>query len=280
MIRYFDAHAHIQFPQFDADREEVIARMKDAGVAALVVGTDYETSITAVALAKKHEHLWASVGLHPTDVMNEVFEEKKFLALVSDPKVVAIGECGLDYYRGFQSLKFKGESQNEITEIKIKQKEVFRKHVEIATAHDKALMIHSRPSKGSNDSYEDILAILNEYKKSAGEVLRGNIHFFVGTEEIAKRFFDIGFSISFTGVITFSGDYDKVVKGTPPEHLLSETDCPFVAPIPYRGKRNEPIHVREVVRRIIEIRGADNIFSETLLCNAEKMFKIKLISSD
>lgn len=283
-IKYFDAHAHIQFPQFDTDREEVIARMKKEGVAALVVGTDYATSAAAVALAKKHDYLWAGVGLHPTDVMEENFDEEKFLALASDSKVVAIGECGLDYYRNQVANNKEPITKN----LRQKQKEVFRKHVEIAIEHGKALMIHCRPSPGTMDAYEDILAILREYKRSqtsnegrlTSEKLRGNIHFFVGTPEIAKQFFDLGFTISFTGVITFSGDYDKVVKGTPEGNILSETDCPFVAPTPYRGKRNEPIYVSEVVRRIIQIRGVNEEFGETILRNAENMFQIKLISSE
>ncbi|MEK7134522.1 MAG: TatD family hydrolase [Patescibacteria group bacterium] len=268
-IKYFDAHAHIQFPQFDADREEVIARMKKEGVAALVVGTDYETSAAAVSLAEAHDNIWASVGLHPTDVMNETFDEKKLFELARHEKVAAIGECGLDYFR-----------TEGTEEIKQKQKEVFRKHIEIAIARDKALMIHSRPSKGTNDSYEDALLILGEHKKIAGGKLRGNIHFFAGAPEIAKRFFALKFSISFTGVITFSADYDESVKAAPEHLIMAETDCPFVAPVPYRGKRNEPVQVREVVKRMIELRGADEKFCETLLRNAENMFKIKLISSD
>lgn len=275
-IRYFDAHAHIQFPQFDADRDEVIARMEREGVAALVVGTDHATSVAALALAKKHDYLWAGVGLHPTDVMSEIFNEKIFFELASDPKVVAIGECGLDYYRN----QVTNNKQETTENIKNLQKEIFRKHVEIAVAKNKALMIHCRPSPGTMDAYEDMLEILSLEKKKYEDRLRGNIHFFVGTSEIAKQFFVLGFTISFTGVITFSGDYDKLVKGTPEENILSETDCPFVTPTPYRGKRNEPIYVGEVVQRMIEIRGSGNRFGETILRNAENMFQIKLISSE
>ncbi|MEK7065886.1 MAG: TatD family hydrolase [Patescibacteria group bacterium] len=275
-IKYFDAHAHIQFPEYDEDRAEVIARMKDAGVAAVVVGTDYRTSVAAVSLARAHDNLWASVGLHPTDVMSESFDEEKFSELALHEKVVAIGECGLDYYRH----KKTNNQQPTTNNTKQKQKKVFKKHVEIAGANKKALMIHSRPSPGTMDAYEDILEILSSAKEKYGDDLRGNIHFFVGTEEIARQFFDLGFTISFTGVITFSDDYDKLVKGAPHENILSETDCPFVAPIPYRGKRNEPVQVREVVKRMIELRGADEKFCETLLRNAEHMFQIKLTSSD
>jgi len=268
-IKFFDAHAHIQFPQFDADRDKVIERMNEKKVAALVVGTDLATSIAAVELAEKHDFLWASVGLHPTDVMDETFDEKTFSSLLNNFKVVSVGECGLDYFR-----------VDATDEIKRKQEEVFRKHIELAIAHDKALMIHSRPSRGTNDSYEHIIEILSEYKKSAKEVLRGNIHFFVGTEDIAKRFFELGFSISFTGVITFSSDYEKVVKSTPAQNILSETDCPFVAPAGHRGERNEPVYVEEVVKKLEVLHDDEAALGETLIRNAEKMFKIKLISSD
>ena len=195
-ITYFDAHAHIQFPQFDADRKEVIARMKESGIAALVVGTDYATSVAAVALAEKNEHLFASVGLHPTDVMREYFSENKFSELALHEKVVAIGECGLDYYRSPRMRADKNENADDAdtnatylrssasdprisaAAIDARQKEVFQKHVEIAIKNNKALMIHSRPSVRTMDAYEDLLSILDEYKKNFGERLRGNIHFF------------------------------------------------------------------------------------------------------
>ena len=240
-ISYVDIHSHLNFPEYDADREEVIARMKEKGVATITVGTSLETSQSAVELARLHDNIFASIGIHPIDDEGAMFDERAFEELVKDPKVVAIGECGLDY----------GKSGVIDEELKAKQKILFEKQIDFAAAHDKSVMIHAR------NSNKDIIEILKEKKKHHGTKLRGNAHFFTGTKEEAQDYFDLDFTISFTGVVTFARDYDEVIKYAPSDRIMSETDAPFVAPIPYRGKRNEPSFVIGVAQKIAEIRGED-----------------------
>ena len=133
-------------------------------------------------------------------------------------------------------------------------------------------MIHGRPSRTSMDAYHDILEILNSYKNEKGN-LRGNVHFFAGDIDIAKKFLDLGFTMSFTGVITFARDYDEVIRYIPPNSIMSETDAPYVAPVPYRGGRNEPVYVIEVVRQIAQIRREkESLVGERLLNNAKSIF--------
>lgn len=261
-VRYIDTHCHLQLEQYAADREEVIARMRDDGIAAIVVGDDYESSKEAVTLAEKHECLFAAVGAHPDHAEKESFDEAAFRELAGNKKVVAIGECGLDYFRKFDD------------ETKSAQKELFKKHIALAVALDKPLMIHVRPSKDTHDAYEDIIAILKEEKIKFPK-LRGNVHFFAGTLEEAETFFALGFTISFTAVITFTHDYDAVIKAVPLANILSETDAPFVAPASRRGERNDPLAVIEVVQQIATIRGEDlEDVRKTLLANAQRFFAL------
>jgi len=264
--RYFDIHSHIQFPQFDSDREEVMKQMRKEDVWALVVGTDKESSRKAIELVSGQDGLYATIGIHPTDVPTEKFNEKFFGILAKNKKVVAIGECGLDYFR----------SKDNSEEEKRRQKEMFESQIQLALDHDLPLMLHCRPSTGAMDAYREVFAIISSYVKEHGERVRGNVHFFVGDVGIAKQFLDLGFSLSFTGVLTFASNYDEVVKYTPLEMILSETDCPFVAPVPYRGKRNEPAYVKEVVKRIAEIRNEGlRETQEALVKNALRVFGIK-----
>ncbi|MHB1330917.1 MAG: TatD family hydrolase [Minisyncoccota bacterium] len=239
MPKYFDIHSHLNFKDYDQDREDVILRLNNSETHTIVIGTDYESSKSAIELAEKHVGIYACIGVHPVDDPTRMFEREKFETLVKHPKVVAVGECGLDFFH---------EEKQEGFE---RQKKQFLDQVSFALDFDKPLMIHSR------DAYEELLDILEPMKKEFGDKLRGDIHFFAGNLEVAKRFWAIGFTTSFTGVITFARDYDEVIKNAPIEMLMSETDAPFVAPVPYRGKRNEPSYVSEVVRSIAEIRGED-----------------------
>ena len=262
-MRYIDAHSHIQMKEFDRDRDAVLSRMRDEEVGAIVVGVDLASSRAAVALAEKHDFLWATVGLHPHDNLKEVFDAEAYRALARHPKVVAIGECGLDYSR----------IKNDELRIKNEQKEKFKQQVEIAIGADKPLMLHCRSSRNGEEAYHEMLHILNSYFVIHNSKLRGNVHFFAGTSDIAEQFFGLGFAISFTGVITFASQYDKVIKDAPLENLLSETDCPFVAPVPHRGERNEPVYVKEVVKRIAEIRGEyEAAVATVLVMNAKRVF--------
>ena len=264
-IKFFDVHSHVNFSYFDEDREAVMTRMKEAGVATITVGVDSASSKQAVTLAEQYDNIWVSIGLHPMDNQKESFDPQDYADLVQHPKVVAIGECGLDYFR------IKGDTEKE----KKRQEQNFIKQIEFAIEYDKPLMLHCRQSRGTLDAYEDVLSILNSYFKIHASKLRGNVHFFVGSVAVARLFLDIGFTLSFPGVITFASDYDKVVASAPIDMILSETDAPFAAPVPYRGKRNEPLYVKEVVRRIAQLRKEpyENV-KEQLVSNALRVFNI------
>jgi len=262
--RYVDAHCHIQFEQYEMDDVELIEKMRERGVVGIVVGVDYESSQKAVALAEKHEHLFASVGLHPNREKEEWYEIEKYRELAKHPKVVAIGECGLDFFR-----------PTEVTdEVKQKQKNILHDQIKLAAELDKPLIIHSRPSLGTQDAYHDLIEILKESKEKFPN-LRGDIHFFVGGIEEANALIALDFTVSFTAVITFARDYDAVIKALPLTSILSETDAPYVAPASRRGQRNDPLAVEEVVLKIAEIRGEEaEKVQETLLLNAKHLFAL------
>lgn len=254
---YFDIHSHLDFKDYDLDREAVIEELKKNNVWAINVGVNFETSKSAVALAEKHENLFATIGLHPHDDLTESFNEKEYEKLVVHPKVVAIGECGLDYAR-------KPEA-SEIT----RQKAEFEKQIEFTLKHNKPLMIHCR------DAYPDVLEILKSKQQTYGEKIRGNFHFFTSPIEIAKKCLEIGFTVSFTGPITYGNQYDEVVKYVPLDRMMAETDAPFAAPVPFRGKRNNPLYVREIVKRIAEIKALPlETVQSALVQNARNLFKI------
>jgi TatD DNase family protein len=264
-VLYFDSHSHLNDPRFDADIGEVLFRMNEALVWALVVGTEKNLSERAVRLAQNNSNLFACVGLHPTDDREEKFDDTFYRTLANDPKTVAIGECGLDYFRI-------NEEDRKIEEVR--QRGIFESQIELAVSLNKPIMIHCR------NAHADILDILVSKKSEYGEKLRGNVHFFSENSEIAKKYFDLDFTISFTGVITFTRDYDETVRFAPLDLILSETDCPYVAPVPYRGKRNEPLYVVEAVKKIAEIRGEDfETVREQLVKNAFRVFGISHIKT-
>ena len=264
-MKYFDAHCHIQFNAYDADRADVITRMEEDEVGGLVVGVDLATSKLAMELVEGRENFFASVGLHPNDT-DEPFDVDAFDKLSRQPKVLAIGECGLDYYR-----------PDEPESVKKKQKEIFEQQIELAVKYNKPLMIHSRPSKGTQDAYHDTIDLLTSKRREYGDKLKGNMHFFVGGIDEARTFVDLDFSMSYTAVITFTHDYDEVIRFIPSTHLLTETDSPYVAPAPNRGKRNEPTAVREVVKAMARIRGEEEDFLRmAVLQNAARIFSFSL----
>ncbi len=263
---YIDIHSHLYFKDFDSDREEVILRMKEQGIATISIGTGLETSKQSVELAHAHENLYACVGVHPADVATaDVPEEIDLLA--EDLKVVAIGECGFDYFR----------LEGDASEIKEAQKRVFEHQVKLALKVGKSLMLHCRSTAGTMDAYHDTLDILESYHREHGSKLRGNAHFFAGDMDVLKRFLDIGFTVSFTGVITFTHDYDDLVRYTPLEMLHAETDAPFVAPKPHRGTRNSPEYVKEVVSAIARIKEEDEeMVKKNLISNAQRIFRVSV----
>jgi TatD DNase family protein len=256
---YIDIHSHLHFKDYEQDRELVLLRMSENNVATISIGIDLETSKKEVAIAEVHDNVYTCIGLHPADNDKETFDNKEFEALVKHPKVVAIGECGLDY----------GKKIDVTDEDKVRQRKDFESQIELAIKYDKPLMLHVR------NAHEDVVDILASKKKEFGDKLRGNSHFFTSSCDIAQKYFDLGFTISFTGVITFTKDYDEVVRYAPLDRIMSETDSPFVAPAPYRGSRNEPMYVREVVKRIAELKEMPlEEVRETLVSNAIKAFKL------
>jgi len=264
-MRYFDAHCHVQFDPYDADREELLLRMQEESVGGVVVGVDRDSSEKAIALVEKHPHLYASVGLHPNYETQEVFDATHARLLAQHEKVVAIGECGLDYYR-----------PEEVTDaLKSAQKKLLEAQIEVAVQANKPLIIHGRPAKGSMDAYTDLIDILSSKKKEYGDTLRADIHFFVGGVEEARAFVSLDCTVSFTAVITFARDYDDVIRFVPQTHILSETDSPYVAPAGRRGKRNDPLAVIEVARTLAEIRGEQQeTLEKALVENAQRLFGV------
>ena len=314
MPKYIDIHSHVNFRAFDEDRDAVIKRALDNETIVINVGTQADTSRAAVELANKYEEgVYAIVGLHPihtgasyhdekelgpigkestrlVDVgdaasprtksasptfttgftsRGEVFDKEIYREFLKNPKVVGIGECGLDYYR----------MDEESIE---KQKLAFIAQIELANEFGKPLMLHIRnnpkkvhpadgtPQEGNLDAYADALELLKKYAK-----VKGDVHFFAGDLKTAQNFVDFGFTISFTGVITFTHDYDEVVKNTPLDMIMTETDAPYITPVPYRGKRNEPLYVREVVKRIAEIKNLPEAeVAQAVLENAKRVFGI------
>ncbi len=280
----FDCHTHVQFAAFEKDWKATIDRALTAGVSIINVGTQKDTSAKAVEVADQYSSgVYATIGLHPVHTTKsyhdaqelgggeaakafvsrgEEFDYPFYAELAKNPKVVGVGECGLDYYRPTGDEK----------EYKAKQKEVFLQHVKLALEFDKALMIHCRPSKGSDDAYEELLGILTDVKFPTS---RAVLHFYVGSQQMTKKFLDAGFNFEFGGVTTFARDYDEQIKSIPLDRILTETDAPYVSPEPYRGQRNEPAYVVEVVKKLAEIKGVsyDEMAKQTEL-NARRIFKI------
>lgn len=235
----FDSHAHVAFDSFDEDREAVIARAGEAGVKGwLEVGTDLEQSQKAVALAQQYEHVFATVGVHPSDIGSAVAwgEIEK---LVQHEKVKAIGEVGLDFYRG-------GDVEQ--------QKEVLGKFIALAQKYNKPVVFHVRNGR-EVDAHETLISFLGEYPES--DRPPGIIHTYSGTLTQAQQYLDLGMYLSFSGVVTFknAGEIAEAAKTIPLDRILIETDCPFLAPDPYRGKRNEPAYVALVAQKIAVLRN-------------------------
>lgn len=270
---FFDVHTHVQFAAYDKDREEVLARAREARVWMVNVGTERGTSEAAVALAKKEkEGVFATVGLHPTRAIEsfhdakelgasdrktapaERFDYEFYKKLGKGKAVVAIGECGLDYYR-----------LND--ESKVKQKEVFLEHIRLAAELEKPLMIHCR------EAFGDLIDVMKAHYR---EFPQGIVHFMSGTKADAEALLDMGFSFSFGGVVTFTSDYDEVVRYVPTTNLLLETDAPYVAPAPYRGKRNEPAYVIQTAKRIAELQNTSvSVLGEQTTSNALAIFGLR-----
>jgi TatD DNase family protein len=242
---FVDSHAHLDGERFESDREQVIARAREAGVQTIVAignGNGPEQVDCGIRLAEKYDFIYATLGIHPHEakLANEgAYQNMERLA--RNPKVIAWGEIGLDY--------FYDHSPRDVQET------VFTRQMELAAAAKLPIVIHCRPSEGSDDAWDDCLGLMQEHWASRG--LGGILHCFTGNWPQAKRALDIGFMISFAGNVTFPKAQqirDAAVE-VPLQRMLIETDSPYLAPVPHRGKRNEPAFVIETARKLGDLRG-------------------------
>jgi TatD DNase family protein len=271
---FIDSHAHLEGKRYDSDRNEVLARAKQNGIEAYLAignGDGPETADCGIKLAEKYDgrpefpRIWASVGVHPHEasLANEA-ADAQMLEWAGHPKVIAWGEIGLDYYYD--------HSPRDV------QKTVFLRQMELAKAAKLPIIIHCRPSDNSENAWDDCLAMIDEQWRATG--LSGILHCFTGSVAHANRALDIGFMISFAGNITFpkAPSIRDAAKMVPLDRMLIETDSPYLAPIPNRGKRNEPAFVKEVAAQIGELRGlsTDEIGFETRQ-NFYRFFHLKAV---
>jgi TatD DNase family protein len=262
---FVDSHAHLDGKQFDSDREQVIARAREAGVVAMVAignGDGPPQLDAGVQLAEKYPFMYATIGIHPHEARlasDHAYAEMERLA--RHPKVIAWGEIGLDYYYDHSPRDT--------------QKEVFIRQMELAAAAKLPIVIHCRPSDNSDNAWEDCLQLIQEQWAPKG--MGGILHCFTANWPQAKRALDMGFMISFAGNVTFpkAQQIRDAALEVPLDRMFIETDCPYLAPIPYRGKRNEPSYVKETARKIGELRGLsmDEVGQQTAR-NFYNFFKI------
>jgi TatD DNase family protein len=252
----FDTHAHLHFPGFDDDRDAVLARARAAGVRRmLTIGTDAGTSRAALALAEREPDVWATVGVHPHDAgESDEAAQAEVERLATEPRVVAIGEIGLDFFRNL--------SPPDV------QERVFRRHLALARRLEKPVVVHCR------DAHAETLAILAEER--AAEV-GGIMHCFSGDVEIARRCLDLGLLISLAGPVTYPNAraLPDVARFVPGDRLVIETDCPFLPPQGYRGKRNEPAYLVITAARVAELRGEPlESFARRASDNARRLLRV------
>jgi len=260
-----DTHAHVNFAAFKDDADEVIRRSLVAETWMVLVGAEIKTSNRALSFANKYEKgVYAAVGLHPVHLEDgrvdtgedgensgfisraEEFDYGSYEKLAKFEKVVAIGEIGLDYYHL--------DPAKDLAAVKKRQHEVLAQQLLLARSLDLPVIIHCR------QAHDDLLALLQDFKKEYGHLIPadrpwGVIHCFSGDEDLAWKYFKLGLLISFTGLITFSQQWDDLIRKIPLDRLMIETDTPYMTPEPYRGQRNEPLLVQYVARRIADIRG-------------------------
>ena len=242
---FIDSHAHLEMQQFDADREAMLARAHAAGVETILAigsGTGPGSLDCAVKLAQQHDFIYATIGIHPHEAKLATDTDFAELAqLAGAEKVIAWGEIGLDYYYDYSPRQI--------------QKEVFIRQMELARLAKLPIIIHCRPSENSENAWHDCMRLLNEHWMPSG--IGGVLHCFTGSLADMQAALDMGFMISFAGNVTFTKAQEirDAAKQVPLDRMFIETDSPFLAPIPHRGKRNEPAFVKEVARQIGELRG-------------------------
>jgi len=248
-----DSHCHLDFPDLSADLDGILGRMRENGVVhAVCIGVTLENWPRVRALAAAHPQLSMTVGVHPDERDAREPSQDELVQLAATPKVVAIGETGLDYFRATGDLDW--------------QRERFRTHIRAARRSGKPLVIHTRSAAN------DTIAIM---RAEGAEAVGGVMHCFTESLEVADAAIDLGFHISFSGIVTFKNatDLKEVARRIPLERLLVETDAPYLAPVPHRGKRNEPGFVRHVAEHIAALRGIPfEAVAETTTANARRLF--------
>ncbi len=255
-----DTHTHISFPEFDADRPNIIERALEANVGKMIlVGTDLESSRGAIALAEQHPFLWATVGLHPHDAKDLDDKLLQTLAQLADhPKVVAWGETGLDFYYEHSTPK--------------EQRQAFIEQIRLAKKKRLPLVVHTR------DAWKDTFELLvDEGVQAHAEAYGAVLHCFTGDREIAERGIDLGFMISFSGIVTFKKAYalQEAAATIDLNKIVIETDAPYLAPQGKRGKRNEPAYVRFIAEKLAELRNVSyETIAEATSINAERLFRL------
>ena len=284
---FIDSHCHVHFRAYKDEQDDLIKKTLLDGVFMLTVGTDKETSREAVECAEKHDGVFATIGLHPEHVIDqtfhdeqeseehhpaEIFDPSYYRSLAVSKKCVAIGECGLDYYRFPEGI--------DQEEAKQKQKATVRAHFDLAHELNLPVVVHCR------DAYVDQLAINQEYIDAGKLSRRGVIHCFTGNVEEARAFVAQGFCLGFTGVITFPPrktdmlvdgltETQQIIREMPFENILIETDSPYLTPVPFRGKRNEPSYVKFVAQKIAEIKQVSLEDVERITTeNAKRLFRL------
>jgi len=258
-MRFVDSHCHINFPELAANMSDVLARMRENNVvSALCVSVNLKDLPHVISLAEQYPHLYASVGVHPDYENVEEPDVPRLVELANHPKVVAIGETGLDYYRLKGDLEW--------------QRERFRTHIRASRESGKPLIVHTR------DASADTLSIMAEEK---ADLVGGVMHCFTETWEVAEAALALGFYISFSGIVTFKNaqQLKEVAQRVPMDRILIETDSPYLAPVPYRGKLNQPAYVKHVAEELAKLRGIslDEVGQRTTE-NFERLFKTGIMA--
>jgi TatD DNase family protein len=268
MAIFFDTHAHLDYPDYAPDLAEVIARAQAAGITKIIsIGTSLDSSERAIRLAEKFPNVFAAVGWHPTEAEKAPKDLRPALrGFASHPKVVAIGEAGLDYHH-LPSEKSEFNAADD-AHYKQQQAEIFRQQLEVAAEFGLNCVIHQR------DSFDDTLAQLKAF---AGKT-RGVFHCFGESVERMKKVFEIGSIVSFTGIVTFKNSQNvrDAVAAAPPGKFMLETDCPYLAPVPYRGKRCEPAYVKEISESVAALKNCSPEELSAMTCLAAAEFFRKL----
>jgi TatD DNase family protein len=263
---FYDTHAHLGFPDFAADLPQVIERAREAGIAKIIcIGTDLKSSERAVQIAGDNDGIYAAVGWHPTHVLDAPEDVGPVLrALARHPKVVAIGETGLDYHRRPDAAR----PGLDFERYKTRQAEIFRQQLEVAAELGLNCIIHQR------DSFEDTLAQLAPFAARA----RGVFHCFSESLEAMRRVLALGCLVSFTGIVTFKngGNVRDALAAAAPGQFMFETDCPFLAPVPHRGKRCEPAYVRDIAELAAGVRNCTLEELSAATCDTARRFFPKL----